>query len=80
MRARKLPSEFFNNLLVDRNDMARKPSAKPEVKRPDREKSQRERFIGTAREIGVDETGEEFMRALKKAVPPRRPPKHSSSS
>jgi hypothetical protein len=50
--------------------MARKPSAKPEAKGP--EKSQRERFIETAREIGVDETGKEFMRALRKVVPPRR--------
>jgi hypothetical protein len=58
---------------------------KPKAKRPggstknertgpakDRGKSQRERFIETAREIGVDETGEEFMRMLKTVAPPKR--------
>jgi hypothetical protein len=37
------------------------------------EKTQSERFIEAARSIGVDETGREFDRALKKIVPPRKP-------
>ena len=65
--------------------MAQKPKAKrpagstkkgptgPAKKGGDDGKSQRERFIKTAREIGVDETGEEFMTLLKKVVPPKRP-------
>jgi len=36
------------------------------------EKTQSERFIETAREIGVDESGKEFERALKRVVPPRK--------
>jgi hypothetical protein len=47
----------------------------PKKKTPDpSEKPQRERFIEAAREHGVDETGEEFERAFKKIVPPRRAP------
>jgi hypothetical protein len=46
-----------------------KPSSKPKDDRP-----QRERFIETARAIGVDETGAEFERALAKLVPPKRRP------
>ncbi len=49
--------------------MARKPKAV----RPEAEKSQAERFLETAREIGVDETGEAFERAVEKIVPPKRP-------
>jgi hypothetical protein len=33
------------------------------------QKSQSERFIETARMLGVDESGKEFDRALKKIVP-----------
>jgi hypothetical protein len=36
------------------------------------EKSQRERFIEAAREIGVDESGKEFERAIKKLAQRRR--------
>ena len=56
--------------------MARKPangdrkSPKPETK-----KTQSERFIETARELGVDETGEKFDRAFKKLVPVKPKPK-----
>lgn len=35
--------------------------------------SQRERFIRTARELGCDESGEEFERAFSRAFPPRKP-------
>jgi len=38
----------------------------------EKERTQRERFIETARAIGVDETGKEFDRALKKLVPVKR--------
>lgn len=47
--------------------MAKKPE-------PKKGKSQRERFIETARALGVDETGAEFERALNAIVPPKRPP------
>ncbi len=54
--------------------MAQKPKAKPPPKtKGTAEKTQRERFIETAREIGVDETGEEFARLLKRVLPSRRP-------
>jgi hypothetical protein len=50
---------------------------KPKIRRDkskDRgeEKSQGERFIEAARAHGVDETGKEFERALRKIVPPAR--------
>ena len=32
------------------------------------EKAQRERFIETARAVGVDESGKEFERGLKKLI------------
>jgi hypothetical protein len=55
--------------------MDKKPKAGPDL-RKDRgkgtEKSQAERFIETAQEIGVDETGKEFERAMKKIAPPKR--------
>jgi hypothetical protein len=52
--------------------MASKPKTRgsPKKAKPkEKEKSQRERFIETAREIGVDESGKEFERALKRIVP-----------
>jgi hypothetical protein len=42
----------------------KKPPLKP--------KEQFERFVETARALDVDETGKEFERAFKKAVPPKR--------
>ena len=48
--------------------MAEKPKAKPKAKV---DKEQVERFKETARQIGADETGEAFMRMLKKVVPPK---------
>ena len=42
-------------------------SSKPEA--PPEEKTQRERFIEAAREIGVDESGAEFERLFKRVVP-----------
>jgi hypothetical protein len=45
----------------------------PKKKPPDpNEKPQRDRFIETARDIGVDESGAEFERALKKIAPPKK--------
>ena len=37
-----------------------------------KEKSQRERFIETARDVGFDESGKEFESALRRIVPPKR--------
>ncbi len=45
--------------------------AKPKRK-PDKEKMQKERFIETARELEVDETGEAFERAFEKVIRGRR--------
>lgn len=44
-------------------------------------KEQFKRFVETARELEVDESGKEFERAFKKAVPPtvRRPNSASRS-
>ena len=47
--------------------MAEKPKPKPTSKRKGKftDKAQSERFIGAARELGIEETGEAFERALK---------------
>jgi hypothetical protein len=47
-------------------------AALPKAK--EKEKSQRERFIETARVFGVDETGKDFERALVRIVPPKAKP------
>ncbi len=49
------------------------PKKAPKPKAPEKEKTQRERFIETARELGVDETGTEFERALDRIVPAKIP-------
>ena len=41
------------------------------------EKEQSERFIETARKLGVEETGEAFERLFEKLVPPSRLLKNS---
>lgn len=45
-------------------------SKKPETRKSG-EKSQSERFVDTAKELGADESGEAFERAFKKVVPPK---------
>ena len=52
------------------------PKAAQKPKAPEKEKTQRERFIEAAREIGVDESGEEFENALRRITQKRRD--HSS--
>jgi hypothetical protein len=56
--------------------MAQKPKVGKAKVPPDKakaqEKTQSERFIETARSIGVDESGREFDKALRRLVP-RRP-------
>jgi len=42
---------------------------KKEDRGESKEKTQAQRFIETARAIGIDETGKEFERALRKIVP-----------
>lgn len=45
----------------------------PRKKPPDpNEKPQKERFIEAAKKLGVDESGEEFEKAFKKIVPPKK--------
>ena len=52
----------------------------PKRKPPDpNEKPQRERFIEAAKEVGVDESGEEFERAFKRIVPPKPSPQKPNS-
>ena len=46
--------------------------AKPKPKMTD--KKQSERFIETARKLGVDESGKSFVQAFEKIVPPKRRP------
>jgi hypothetical protein len=45
------------------------PAKKPPKKG---EKSQKERFIEAAKDIGADESGKPFERALKKIAPPAK--------
>jgi hypothetical protein len=47
------------------------PSARSQPKAEEQFK----RFVETARKVDVDETGKEFERVFKKAVPPRHAPK-----
>jgi hypothetical protein len=48
-------------------------ASKPKARSPkSKDKEQSERFIKTARELGVDESGKEFERALDRVVP-RKP-------
>lgn len=48
---------------------AEKPKAKPKPKFTDKEQS--ERFIETARKLGVETTGEKFEEAVKKILKQR---------
>ncbi|WP_139372895.1 hypothetical protein [Nitrobacter vulgaris] len=55
--------------------MAKKPKARKAPAKTDDESKQKEqsaRFIKAAREIGVDESGKEFERAIKKIVPSKK--------
>lgn len=62
--------------------MAQKPKARaaaPKASHAEKQKAQSERFIKGAREFGVDETGKDFDRAMKKIVPLKRKPKSPSA-
>ncbi len=54
---------------MDQKPKAGSPKKPAKAKR---EKTQRERFIETAREIGVDETGKEFEQLFGKVARPIR--------
>ena len=41
-------------------------------RKPTADKSQRERFIETARKVEADESDEEFERKFKELVPPKK--------
>ena len=46
----------------------------PKRKEPELDpKEQFKRFVETAHDLGVDESGKEFERAFKKIVPPKKP-------
>jgi hypothetical protein len=47
------------------------PRKAQKPKASSKEKSQRERFIETARAVGVDESGGEFERAVTRLVKPK---------
>lgn len=47
----------------------RKPKGKP--KKAESQKAQSERFIETARKLGVDETGQRFTEVFGRIVPPK---------
>ena len=54
--------------------MGQRPKAKPKRKSPrNTDKEQSERFIETARKLGVDESGDSFENAIKRVVPRREP-------
>jgi hypothetical protein len=55
---------------------APKPKAKSRAKPKFTDKAQSERFIATARKLGIEETGEVFERAFKKIVPPKTTKPH----
>ncbi len=55
---------------MDTKPKALGPSRKGKGKEP--EKSQAERFIETARQIGADESGADFESALRKIIPPKK--------
>jgi hypothetical protein len=55
--------------------MDKKPKAGRDLRKDrggGKEKTQSERFIEAAREIGVDESGKDFEQALGKIAPPKR--------
>jgi hypothetical protein len=55
--------------------MAQKPKARGATNKRSAEakqKAQSARFIEAAREMGVDESGKEFERAIRKVVPAKR--------
>jgi hypothetical protein len=65
---------------VDAPDEPLQVRLMPKRKEPElKPKEQFKRFMKTAREIGVDESGKEFERAFKKVVPPKRRPTRKSS-
>ena len=54
--------------------MAQRPKAKPKRKdQKSTDKEQSERFIETARMLGVNENGKEFEKAIKRVLPRREP-------
>jgi hypothetical protein len=54
--------------------MAQNPKRKPKPKQPPKmtKAEQSERFKETARELGVDESGETFERVFRKVAPPKQ--------
>lgn len=53
----------------------------PKRKQPELDpKEQFKRFLETAREHVLDESGKDLKRAIKKVVPPKRPTKSAQSS
>jgi hypothetical protein len=52
--------------------MAKIPNKMPKQASKCDDPEQSKRFIETAREIGADESGEEFRKALKKIAPPKK--------
>lgn len=57
---------------MDSKPKTRKPPGK-RTKPKESQEAQSERFIETAREIGVDESGDEFERAISKVAHPSLP-------
>jgi hypothetical protein len=55
--------------MAPKAGVPKKQKAKPKLT----DKEQSERFKETARELGVDESGEEFERAIEKIIPANKP-------
>jgi hypothetical protein len=57
---------------MDKKSKARSPAKRTaKAQKKTKEKPQSERFIETARSIGVDESGHEFEKAMMRIVPVR---------
>ncbi len=48
------------------------------TKKDEKQKAQSKRFVEKAKELGADESGEAFERAIKKVVPPKPITRRSS--
>ena len=57
-----------------------KPKVKSKTKSKFTDKAQSERFIETARQFGIEETGDAFERAFKRISLPKNRPVRSTSS
>ena len=63
---------------MDSKPKARSPATKKAAAKVPKEKTQKRRFIEAARSIGVDESGQEFEKALGRLVSSKKMPSKSA--